>query len=422
VRWQIVALLVSYSFMTWFNRVSMSVAYNERIKDEIGISPEAIGFVYSAFFFAYTIFMTPGGWFIDRFGARMSLIVMGFGSAIFCGLTGLAGIATIVAGGLALYALFVIRSLMGIFTAPIYPAAARMVSHWIPLSQRAWVNGLVQAAAAVGIATTFPLFGALIDIVDWQAAFLIAAIITAMMALAWAFYATNFPSEHHRVNESERRFIEEQHLEKAVVPDSTDWLVLLRNRSLVLLTVSYAAVGYFEYLFFFWMQYYFKEVLHLEESRIYAAILNLGLGVGMIAGGWAADRMRRRYGGWRGRALVPMLGLFSGAVLLVLGILTTEIWATVALLAAAMAAVGAVEAPTWTLAVELGGRHGGTAAAICNTGGNFGGWIAPILTPFVSGLAGWQWGISLGGMIGVAGAVLWCWIRPAEIETGPRAK
>jgi hypothetical protein len=31
VRWRIVALLVSFSFMTWFNRVSMSVAYVEQI-------------------------------------------------------------------------------------------------------------------------------------------------------------------------------------------------------------------------------------------------------------------------------------------------------------------------------------------------------------------------------------------------------
>lgn len=419
VRWQIVALLVSYSFMTWFNRVSMSVAYDERIKEQTGIAPEPMGYVYSAFLFAYMVFMTPGGWFIDRYGARASLIVMGFGSAVFCGLTGAAGSGALVAGGLLWYALFAIRSVMGMFTAPIYPAAARMVSHWIPVSQRAWANGLVQAAAAVGIACAFPVFGALIDVVDWQVAFVITGIITAALALAWSVHATNFPGQHRHVNESERRFIEEQHLDKPVVPDSTSWFVLLRNRSLLLLTLSYVAVGYFEYLFFFWMHYYFKEVRQLEESRIYAAILNLGLAVGMIAGGWAADRMRRRYGGWLGRALVPMVAMLSGATLLVMGILATETWATVALLAAALGAVGAAEAPTWTLAVELGGRHGGTAAAICNTGGNFGGWIAPILTPLVSAHAGWQWGISLGALIGVAGAVLWCWIRvedPEEFE------
>ena len=487
--WRIVALLIAFSFMTWFNRVSMSVAYDERIKDQTGISPEAMGYVYSAFLFAYMVFMTPGGWFIDRFGARASLIIMGFGSALFCGLTGLAGSGALVAGGLVWYALFAIRSVMGVFTAPIYPAAARMVSHWIPVTRRAWANGLVQAAAAVGISSTFPVFGALIDFFDWQAAFAIAGIITALLAIAWTMHVTNFPGQHRHVNDAElsqiaglaavsskrnpasdERMAEIGSREPSVErgetgikvqptsirgPDTAiqaqasgsttprlpigdedlaidvqrrqaSWMALLQNRSLLLLTLSYAAVGYIEYLFFFWMHYYFKEVLHLEESRTYAAILTLSLAVGMIAGGWLADRMRMDFGGWLGRALVPMLAMVAGAGLLVMGVLAVETWATVAWLSLALAAVGAAEAPTWTLAIELGGRHGGTAAAICNTGGNAGGLIAPILTPLVSGLvskqfgiseqAGWQWGISLGGLIGVAGAVLWCWIRVEHTE------
>ena len=68
VRWHIVALLVSFSFMTWFNRVSMPVAYDEHIKEQSGITPAAMGYVYSAFIFAYMLCMTPGGWLIDRWG------------------------------------------------------------------------------------------------------------------------------------------------------------------------------------------------------------------------------------------------------------------------------------------------------------------------------------------------------------------
>src|SRR5262245_24977861 len=171
VRWHIVALLVSFSFMTWFNRVSMSVAYDEQIKRESGISPEVMGYVYSAFLFAYMIFMTPGGWFIDRFGAWKALVVMGVGSALFGALTGLAGHPAIIAAGLLLPALFVFRSVMGIFTAPVYPASSRLVSHWLPSSQRALANGLVQGSALIGIACTFPIFGGLMDWCGWPAAF-----------------------------------------------------------------------------------------------------------------------------------------------------------------------------------------------------------------------------------------------------------
>src|SRR5262249_44239487 len=55
----------------------------------------------------------------------------------------------------------------------------------------------------------------------------------------------------------------------------TSWHSLFRHRSLMFLTISYGAVGYIEYLFFFWMHYYFDDVLKLGkvESRVYAAVL-----------------------------------------------------------------------------------------------------------------------------------------------------
>jgi MFS family permease len=432
VRWHIVALLVSFSFMTWFNRVSMPVAYDERIQEQSGIAPEDIGYVYSAFLFAYMLCMTPGGWLIDRYGPWAALVVMGFGSALFGALTGVAGLPALLAAGLVLPALLVIRSLMGVLTAPVYPASSRVVFFWLPVSQRAWGNGLVQGAAALGIACTFPVFGALIDWFDWQTAFLISGVFTGLLALGWAAYGANHPEEHRFVNEGERHWIAGEQPTLASQPgtppdaDGPGWRALLANRSLMLLTVSYAALGYVEYLFFFWMHYYFEKILHLgkSESRLYAAILNLAMAAGMVLGGWVADRLGGIYGSRRGRAIVAVVGMCAGGVLLVLGVLADQTAWIVTLLALALAAVGAVEAPVWTTAVELGGRQGGTAAGICNTGGNAGGLVAPILTPLVSGWVsrqfevsesvGWQWGISLGSAIAVLGAVLWYGITPTN--------
>jgi MFS transporter, ACS family, D-galactonate transporter len=193
VRWRIIGLLMALSFMSWFNRLAMPAAYDEQIKQEFSLSPEAMGWVYSALLLAYAIFMTPGGWFIDRYGPKTALVWMGFGSALFVTLTGYAGWM------LAAYlfvALLVIRSLMGFFSAPIYPAGARMVSHWIPFSQRAWANGLINGAAPVGMACTYVGFGYLMDWVHWQAAFVITGALTALLAAAWLVYATDFPRKH----------------------------------------------------------------------------------------------------------------------------------------------------------------------------------------------------------------------------------
>jgi sugar phosphate permease len=435
VRWRIVALLVAFSFLSWFLRKSMPVAYTDRIKDQLAISPEAMGWVFSAFLIVYAVLMTPGGWFIDRFGARTALLVMGIGLAVFGALTGLVGPGLgVLAGvppalgwplstaGLALVLFLVIRSCMGAFATPMYPASAHAIARWLPFPRRGWANGLVQGAACVGIALTPLLFGKLIDWFEWPQAFLILAGVTGLVSLVWAAYATDRPEQHPGANPAERYLIRPGELDRAGTARPPGLgMELLGNRSLVCLTLSYAAVGYFEYLFFFWMDYYFDDQLKLstDQRRIYSAIPILAMAVGMALGGQVSDGLVRRYGLRWGRALVPIAGLLAGAAFLGLSVLAGQPGWIVAWIALAMGAVGAVEAPTWTTAVELGGRRGGTAAGICNTGGNVGGFLAPIVTPLVADRYGWAWAIGLAGLVCLVGMILWLGIDPRECSDGP---
>jgi MFS family permease len=420
VRWLILALLLAFSFMSWFNRVSMPAAYDERIHKETNISEERIGYVYSAMLFAYMIFMTPGGWFADRRGARLALTAMGLGSAAFVALTGVVGFAGLSSLGLVV-ALLVVRGALGVFTAPIYPASGRAIAQWLPARWRAWANGAVMSAALVGIAFCFPLFGKLLDAFDWPMAFLISGAVTALLALIWMAVATDTPERHPWVNSAEVALIRADHVEApAAATDAGDWRAWLNDRSLVLLTLSYASIGYFEYLFYFWMNFYFKEVLKLDkESRNYAMALNLSMAAGMFAGGWLADALGRAWGKRIGRTTVVVGGMLGGAALLGAGLLETEPQRIVVWFALAMAAVGTTEGPFWATALELGGRRGATAAGIFNTGGNAGGVLAPVLTPLVSNAFGWPAGIGLGSVVCVAGASVWFWIKPPQDAESP---
>jgi sugar phosphate permease len=421
VRWRIVGLLLAVSFMSWFNRVSMAVAYDEQIKNELGITETEMGAVYSAFLLAYTVFMTPGGWFADRLGPWLGLAIMGVGSGVLGACTGLPGFLALSAAQ-AFFTLLGFRTFMGVFTAPIYPASARVIAHWIPFSQRAMVNGLVMAAALVGISSTYHGFGMLLDNVRWQYAFLFTGTITTLLGLLWTWYGRNYPWHHPGVNQAERDWIRHEDRSSTHVTaqpsfvDESSWLRLLRNRSLILLTLSYAAVGYFEYLFYFWIHHYFEEVRQLgkDESRWYATITTLAMAAGMVVGGWLSDRLQRHIGYRWGRAIVPVAGMLIGAGLLFAGLAAEEAAWIVLWFGLAMAAVGATEGPFWATAIDLGGRHGATAAGIFNTGGNAGGAVAPILTPIVSELYGWEWGIALGSIVCLAGVAFWLWIDPAE--------
>ncbi|MEX0712088.1 MAG: MFS transporter [Pirellulales bacterium] len=442
VRWRIVALLMAFSFMNYVNRVSMSVAGDE-IRGTYGLSETELGTVISALIAAYMLCMVPGGWLSDRLGASRALTLMGFGSAAFCALTGVLVLAVAPSQTAAMLGmLWLVRALMGAFTAPLYPAAGRAVSRWIPFGQRARVNALVTGVAMIGIACTYPLFGLLLEQFGLAGAFLMTGLVTAGLAVLWAGYARDEPGQHPRVNEGELWLIsggtdapaatfasEPPPVERG--RQAAAWGGLLRNRSLWLLTASYAAVGYVEYLVFYWSEYYFKNVLHFSElgGRIAAMIPPVCMGLCMPLGGWLSDRLMSVVG-YRGcRAAVAMFGMVACSIMLTSATVVTNDVAIVACFALSLAFIGLTEAPAWATAIDLGGKRAGTSAAIANTGGNTGGALSPTITPWVSGLLvaeglnqqqGWAWGMRLASLICLVGAILWFWIDASERhETAP---
>jgi MFS family permease len=443
---------MAFCFFGHLNRLSIVVAADERLMKEFHFAPDEMGMVYSAFLFAYTLCMTPAGWLIDRWGPKRVLLMLAVGSAIFEAASGLGGL-TMASTAMALGSFLVIRTLLGIVNAPLHPGTSRMVPLWIPFAQRGRANGLLMAGAGIGIAGKAIIFGYLIDWVGWRGAFFACGLATALLALVWAWYATDRPAQHPSVNAAERNLIEGAVFVRArsvsdgsasPVADapgsdkvfhsspSMPWWRLLRNRSLVFLTISYGAVGYLEYLFFYWMNHYFVEVRHLDpkDSRFYSTIPLAVMVVGMLFGGWFSDLMVRRFGYRLGRMIVPVGGMLVAAAGLYAGAKADAVGWIVGWFSLALAGIGATESPFWSTAIELGGRQGGTAGGIFNTGGNIGGIIAPYLTPWVAEKFkhvswvptyfgdSWRLSLYLGSLIVLAGVVVWIWINPAErVET-----
>ena len=408
-RWLILAFLMALCFISHFNRASIASAGDERIMKQFGIPPDQMGVIYSAFLIVYTLFMIPGGWLIDRRGPRFALACAGLGSALFCGLTGGIGFG-IFAAGQVWFALLIGRSLMGLLSAPLHPASARAAGNWFPPQQQSIANGLITGASVLAYAVVHRVFGSLIDRFDWPIAFVITASATALLALAWMVFGADRPAELDQgpLNEPSLESIQ-------TASDSGDWKGNSR-RNLVLLTLSYAAVGYFQYLFFYWLHYYFDSVLHMDkaDSRDFAGLPNLAMAACMPLGGWLTDRIVRWRGHRAGNSMVPKFGMTLSALFLVGGIFATDHHWIVGCFTASLGALGLCEASFWTAAINLGRQRGGTSAAIMNTGGNGIGLLAPMITPWLGTHLGWQWGIGAGAIIGLLGALCWFGISSDE--------
>jgi len=400
---QIVALLMLVAALGHFNRVGMSVAGAERIIPQYQLEPAQMGLVYSAFLFCYTLAMLPAGWFIDRCGARAALVVFGFGSAIFVALTGCVGLLFHDAQNIWL-GLLGVRSVMGITNAPLHPAAARMVFGHVPHVAKSLANGFVTFACCVGIAATYCVLGTLMDRWDWPRAFLITSGMTLIVTIVWFVGTRSSAASAAKVP-------------MRTAPRLADMLRMLSRRSVICITLSYTALGFFQYLFFYWIEYYFEtiEKQSIGVARQCSTAIVLSMGLGMIGGGWMADRVSASVSPRFGRGVVPVLGMIFAGVVFELGLLSRNVHMTLVAFAIAAAFIGACEGPFWTTVVELGGSFGGTSAALMNTGGNAGGTLSPFMTPLLSTFfaqhfgadLGWRMGLSIAGAISLLGAALW---------------
>ena len=109
-------------------------------------------------------------------------------------------------------------------------------------------------------------------------------------------------------------------------------------------------------------------------------------------------------------------GMILGALFLFAGVSVHDPLWVVVCFTLAMGSIGTCEPPFWLTAIDIGKSRGTTAAGIMNTGGNFGGFLAPIVTPWISSYFGWQGGLGFGALLCLGGAGLWYFVRPALVE------
>ena len=96
VRWMVVALLFIITAINYADRATISIA-GPAISKELGLTSVHMGYIFSAFGWAYVIAQLPGGWLLDRFGSKrvysIGLLLWSFSvmlqgaAAFFTGLT-----------------------------------------------------------------------------------------------------------------------------------------------------------------------------------------------------------------------------------------------------------------------------------------------------------------------------------------------
>jgi sugar phosphate permease len=406
VRHRVVGLVILLGMITYIDRVCIS-NLAPHIMADLGLDKVQMGYVFSAFAFAYALFEVPTGWMADRSGTRKVFTRIVVWWSAFTMAT---------AAATNYIALLVIRFLFGAGEAGAWPCMARTFARWIPLAERGKVQGIFFAGAHLGGALTPMLVATLLAFMPWRLVFVCFGLLGLVWAVVWYVWFRDEPAEHPAVNAAERELIEGG---RGPAPrhdfPAGHWRTLFTHRNVLALCLMYFPNSFVFYFCITWLPTYLREQHHFEgaTASIYAGLPLFVSIFGDLSGGFITDAATRRFGLRAGRCGVGAVSYLLAATALLATPACTNPHLAVALIAFAVAATMTSLAAAWTTCIEVGGNHTAVVGATMNSASQAGALLCPLLVAYSLKWFG-DWNITLyvmGGLF-VLGTAAWLVIDP----------
>lgn len=406
VRWLIAALVGAFAFVSYVQRMNISVAA-ELMMPELGLTKTEMGQVFSSFLWGYAIFQLPTGRLGDAVGPHITLAVAALLWGVTTVLTGLLP-TMFVGGSLALLgALVAVRFVLGASEAATFPVGSRAIRNWTPASERAFANAFMMAGSASAAAASSPLVSWLMLHFGWRSAFYITSLFAFAIALIWFITARDHPREHRLVSSQELAWIDPDRPSASVRHASLG--EVLRNRDILFLSLSYTCEGYVLFIFVFWLYIYLVEVrgYSILHGGLIASLPWLSALLLTPIGGLVCDRLSQARGRIAGARTVIIWGYgLSGALLFAAARLNGRV-AVVAALCVSVGALYFAEPAFWATAVHLSNENAGAVSGIMNTAGILGGIVSTSLIPVIVKYFGWLPALASGAAVAVTCACFW---------------
>jgi len=403
-RYVMLALILTLATVAYADRAILSIA-GSGIKAEFGLSPVQLGYILSAFSWAYVIGQVPGGLLLDKFGTKKiygAALILWSVATFLVGLIG--EVTTELSVALAL--LFGLRFALGLIEAPSFPANGRVAVMWFPDDERGLATSLFASASYFAVAIFSPFAAWLVSLWNWPAPFFVLGVIGLVLALVW-FRVMRTPREHPKVNAAELAHMIDGGAmvdidARSTLDDrpKTSWStfgMLLSNRMLWCAYLGqYCAVA-LSYFFITWFPIYLvqargMDILGAGIATMVPAVCGF---LGGVIGGLISDALIRA--GWSvsaGRKTPYVVGMLIGCSIVGAAFIDNNA-AIIALMGLAFFGKGmAAGSGTWAVIADTAPRQAvGLAGAIFNCIGNIGGIITPIVFGYI---VAWSGGYDAG--------------------------
>jgi MFS family permease len=393
-KWAVVAMLWWVCFFNYADRQAIFSVF-PLLKQEFQLSDPQLGQLGSAFLWVYATAAPFAGMVGDRF--RRKTVILG-GFFLWSIITILTALSR------KLSHLIFWRAAEGLGEAFYFPASMSLVSDYHGRRTRSRAMSLHQSSVYAGTIGGGAVAGFMGEHYGWGSTFYLFGIAGALLSIILVKFIRE-PRRGQAEMEEEGRAMPEQEVRlpiREALPE-----IFSTPTALVLMAVFFQA-NFVAWIFLTWMPSFIKSkfALSLTISGITGtAFLQTASVIGVLTGGWLADRLSRRSSG--GRMQTQLLGLICGAPF----IFVTGTSLSVPLLIIGMTGFGffkgLYDANIFASLYDvIRPEARATAAGMLNMVGNYGGALAPIVVGVASERIGMSAAIAYGGFIYLLAASL----------------
>jgi sugar phosphate permease len=412
-RWAILLLISLMYMITYMDRTGISVAAPAMSK-EFGLSKTAIGIVFSAFLWAYSIGQIPTGWLADRFGPRLVLLIIVPFWSLMTAMTAIAS---------GMVSLVVIRFVFGLAEAGAFPTATRAMQLWFPKSERGIVHGVTHSFSRFAVAIV-PLIAVGITVrFGWRWIFYVFGSAGVLWSFAFYFFYHNLPEENSKVNRFELTHIRGYYPDGTIKPATADrrpavpWKNILRSPNMWYIAAGYCAFYYGTYFFITWFPSYLIEYRHLslKAAGMFASLpLLAGMG-GDLLGGALTDTVYRKTGNLKfARRIVAAPAMLASAACLIPAATTLHAWTAILCLTGSLFFLELVVGPAWAVPMDVGGEYSGTVSGVMNMAGSLAASLSPVIFGFLVQKGFWIAPFFISAGVLLTGALVWAFLIDPE--------
>ena len=426
-RFVMLALITMILTLSTADRATLSVAGVDMAR-ELGFNPFHMGYLFSAFSWAYVAMQVPSGWVGDKFGSK---------GTIFWGIA-LWSIVTVAMGSVHFFSfafalLLGLRFLLGVFESPVGPASGKVIAAWFPSTERGIAGSIFNSAQYLSLAVFTPLMGWLAYTFSWHYVYIVMGVLGIIMAALWyiLFYV---PTKHPKVNQAELDYIQagggiidmdanigseaqtaETKKQGFKISDITQ---LFKSRMLVGIFIAQYCITAISWFYLSWFPIYLvkEKGFSILKAGFVASIPALAGCIGGILSGFVSDWILKKTGSVSLARKIPITIGFTLSALIVICNYVDSSQVVIALMSAAFFGKGFGNLG-WTVVADTAPKKiVGITGGVFNSIGQASGIITPVVIGYILEVTG-----SFNGALVFVGAhglvaILSYWIIVGKIQ------